>query len=242
MISHHPHDRHPHYRHRRTLALADLRAEFALRLATPVRNRGARVQHARRRLPRGERGLRRRPDGAERPSGSAASTGSPPSGTAPSGWARRASWPRRRGCSPASGCTRSASTTCATPRRARCRSSRPPSARSIADELARNPFRVFTSMLVTTDRRFFDAETQARLEEFIGARTLFGRELLGLADRSADQRRTRRRRRRTASSTWRPPRSSCSPSRSTTTGTSRWSGSPPSPPTSAGCRRPTSTT
>ena len=27
-----------------------------------------------------------------------------------------------------------------------------------ADELARNPFRVFTSMLVTTDRRFFDAD------------------------------------------------------------------------------------
>jgi uncharacterized glyoxalase superfamily metalloenzyme YdcJ len=56
-----------------------------------------------------------------------------------------------------------------------------------ADELARNPFRVFTSMLVATDRRFFDAETQARLEDFIGARTLFGPELLELADRSADQ-------------------------------------------------------
>ena len=57
-----------------------------------------------------------------------------------------------------------------------------------ADELAKNPFRVFTSMLVATDRRFFDAETQARLEEFVGARTLFGAELLELADRSADQR------------------------------------------------------
>ena len=55
-----------------------------------------------------------------------------------------------------------------------------------ADELARNPFRVFTSMLVATDRRFFDAETQARLEQFIGARTLFGPELLEMADRSAD--------------------------------------------------------
>ena len=42
-------------------------------------------------------------------------------------------------------------------------------------------------MLVATDRRFFDAETQARLEEFVGARTLFGPELLELADRSADQ-------------------------------------------------------
>jgi uncharacterized glyoxalase superfamily metalloenzyme YdcJ len=47
---------------------------------------------------------------------------------------------------------------------------------------------VFTSMLVATDRRFFDAETQVRLEEFVGARTLFGPELLGLADRSADHR------------------------------------------------------
>ncbi|HYP45497.1 MAG TPA: VOC family protein [Propionibacteriaceae bacterium] len=56
-----------------------------------------------------------------------------------------------------------------------------------AAELARNPFRVFTSMLVATDRRFFDAETQARLERFVGARTLFSAELLELADRSADQ-------------------------------------------------------
>jgi uncharacterized glyoxalase superfamily metalloenzyme YdcJ len=55
------------------------------------------------------------------------------------------------------------------------------------DELAKNPFRVFTSMLVATDRRFFDAQTQARLEEFVGARSLFGPELLELADRSCDQ-------------------------------------------------------
>ena len=54
-----------------------------------------------------------------------------------------------------------------------------------AKELARNPFRVFTSMLVATDRRFFDPETQARLEEFIDARALFGAELLELADRAA---------------------------------------------------------
>ena len=53
-------------------------------------------------------------------------------------------------------------------------------------ELAKNPFRVFTSMLVTDDRRFFDAETQARLEEFIDSRTLFGEELLELADRAAE--------------------------------------------------------
>lgn len=55
------------------------------------------------------------------------------------------------------------------------------------DELARNPFRVFTSMLVTEDRRFFDAETQERLEAFIAARELFGPELLALADRVVEQ-------------------------------------------------------
>ncbi|MEU6249470.1 VOC family protein [Glycomyces sp. NPDC047010] len=53
-----------------------------------------------------------------------------------------------------------------------------------ADELARNPFRVFTSMLVTDDRRFFDAATQGRLERFIGSRELFGPELLALADQA----------------------------------------------------------
>ena len=55
-----------------------------------------------------------------------------------------------------------------------------------AEELAQNPFRVFTSMLVTSDRRFFDEPTQQRLERFIGERTLFGPELLELADRSAE--------------------------------------------------------
>ncbi|MFC3492697.1 2-oxoadipate dioxygenase/decarboxylase [Glycomyces rhizosphaerae] len=55
------------------------------------------------------------------------------------------------------------------------------------DELARNPFRVFTSMLVTEDRRFFDAETQERLEAFIAARELFGPELLALADQAVLQ-------------------------------------------------------
>ncbi len=52
------------------------------------------------------------------------------------------------------------------------------------DELARNPFRVFTSMLVPEDRRFFDADLEQRLKAFIGARRLFPEELLGLADRS----------------------------------------------------------
>jgi uncharacterized glyoxalase superfamily metalloenzyme YdcJ len=51
-------------------------------------------------------------------------------------------------------------------------------------ELARNPFRVFTSMLVPSDRRFFSADLQARLERFLDARTLFAPELLALADRA----------------------------------------------------------
>lgn len=50
------------------------------------------------------------------------------------------------------------------------------------EELAANPFRVFTSLLVVDDRRFFDAATQAQLEEFLGARRLFPDELLDLAD------------------------------------------------------------
>jgi uncharacterized glyoxalase superfamily metalloenzyme YdcJ len=50
-------------------------------------------------------------------------------------------------------------------------------------ELASNPFRVFTSVLVVDDRRFFDEGTEAELREFLGARTLFPSELLELADR-----------------------------------------------------------
>lgn len=51
-----------------------------------------------------------------------------------------------------------------------------------AEELAANPFRVFTSLLVADDRRFFDAATRAQLEEFLAARRLFPDELLHLAD------------------------------------------------------------
>ncbi|WP_127126842.1 VOC family protein [Georgenia sp. SYP-B2076] len=53
-----------------------------------------------------------------------------------------------------------------------------------ADELARNPFRVFTSMLTPSDRRFFHADLQQRLETFLGAREIFPPELLALADRA----------------------------------------------------------
>jgi len=53
-----------------------------------------------------------------------------------------------------------------------------------ADELARNPFRVFTSMLTTSDRRFFSADLEQRLENFLGAREIFPPELMELADRA----------------------------------------------------------
>ncbi|WP_189324284.1 2-oxoadipate dioxygenase/decarboxylase [Streptomyces flaveus] len=56
------------------------------------------------------------------------------------------------------------------------------------EELARNPFRVFTSMLTPADPRFFDADLRARLEAFLARRELFPPELLTLADRAAAER------------------------------------------------------
>jgi uncharacterized glyoxalase superfamily metalloenzyme YdcJ len=53
-------------------------------------------------------------------------------------------------------------------------------------ELAANPFRVFTSMLVPEDRRFFDADLEGRLKTFLGRRRLFPEELLALADRAVE--------------------------------------------------------
>ena len=41
------------------------------------------------------------------------------------------------------------------------------------DELACNPFRVFTSMLATADTRFFDADLRDRVERFLAQRQLF---------------------------------------------------------------------
>ncbi|MFI9251033.1 2-oxoadipate dioxygenase/decarboxylase family protein [Streptomyces sp. NPDC053069] len=56
------------------------------------------------------------------------------------------------------------------------------------EELARNPFRVFTSMLTAADPRFFDTDLRQRLETFLAARELFPPELLALADRAAVER------------------------------------------------------
>lgn len=52
------------------------------------------------------------------------------------------------------------------------------------EELARNPFRVFTSLLTPADPRFFDDALRARLENFLAERRLFPPELLALADRA----------------------------------------------------------
>ncbi|MEP7020836.1 MAG: DUF1338 family protein [Pseudonocardiales bacterium] len=51
-------------------------------------------------------------------------------------------------------------------------------------ELAANPFRMFTSMLVTDDRRFFSADLQGRLDAFLARRTLFPAELITLSDKA----------------------------------------------------------
>ncbi len=53
-----------------------------------------------------------------------------------------------------------------------------------AEALAINPFRVFTSVLVTDDRRYFDVDLQAELDAFLAGRTLFPPEVLKLAERA----------------------------------------------------------
>ena len=49
------------------------------------------------------------------------------------------------------------------------------------DELARNPFRVFTSMLALQDPRFFDADLRARVQTFLDRRQLFDPALIARA-------------------------------------------------------------
>ncbi|WP_343599823.1 DUF1338 family protein [Mycobacterium sp.] len=60
-----------------------------------------------------------------------------------------------------------------------------------AGELARNPFRVFTSVLATNDARFFDAGLRGRIERFVARRRLFDPALIAharviAADRGCD--------------------------------------------------------
>jgi uncharacterized glyoxalase superfamily metalloenzyme YdcJ len=54
-----------------------------------------------------------------------------------------------------------------------------------ANELACNPFRVFTSMLATADSRFFPAELRGRVERFLAQRQLFNPILIADARRIA---------------------------------------------------------
>ena len=53
------------------------------------------------------------------------------------------------------------------------------------DELARNPFRVFTSMLATADTRFFNEELRGRVDRFVAERQLFDPGLIASARRIA---------------------------------------------------------
>ncbi|MEW5811334.1 MAG: DUF1338 family protein [Actinomycetota bacterium] len=53
------------------------------------------------------------------------------------------------------------------------------------EELARNPFRVFTSMLAVDDRRFFSADLAGRVTRFLDARQLFDPALIETARRIA---------------------------------------------------------
>ena len=50
-----------------------------------------------------------------------------------------------------------------------------------ADELAANPFRVFTSVLATADARFFEPGLRARVDRFLAARELFDPALIARA-------------------------------------------------------------
>lgn len=53
------------------------------------------------------------------------------------------------------------------------------------DELARNPFRVFTSMLTVADGRFFSADLRTRVQRFLDSRQLFDPALIASAQRIA---------------------------------------------------------
>ena len=55
-----------------------------------------------------------------------------------------------------------------------------------ADQLARNPFRVFTSVLATADARFFSPELRGRVERFLAERQLFDPALIAEARRIAE--------------------------------------------------------
>lgn len=55
-----------------------------------------------------------------------------------------------------------------------------------ADQLNRNPFRVFTSMLATADTRFFSPDLRGRVERFLAERQLFDPALISEARLIAD--------------------------------------------------------
>ncbi len=87
------------------------------------------------------------------------------------------------------------------------------------DQLDRNPFRVFTSMLATADARYFPADLRHRVERFIAARQLFDPALIAEARRIAADGGAEPC--AGASGSWPPrcPRSRCLRNRSTAAGT-----------------------
>jgi uncharacterized glyoxalase superfamily metalloenzyme YdcJ len=54
-----------------------------------------------------------------------------------------------------------------------------------ADELGRNPFRVFTPMLTTDDNKFLGIDLRPRVQWFLAERELFDRALIAEARRMA---------------------------------------------------------
>ena len=100
------------------------------------------------------------------------------------------------------------------------------------DELARNPFRVFTSMLAMADARFFAADLRDRVDRFLAQRQLFDPALIASAQ--ADRRRRRMLDAPRPASSSRPQsrHSRCPATRSTSPGTTSSPRCPRSPPTS----------
>ena len=153
----------------RTLSQWQLRAAFAAAALGHVRAGGARLHHARGRLPRGQRGRaaragrRRRAAGVHQPGDRRTARRDPRR------HARRSCGQVARifgalGMHPVGFYDLREAAASAVP--VVSTAFRPVD----GEELARNPFRVFTSMLTPADPRFFDADLRARLETFLAGR------------------------------------------------------------------------
>ncbi|MEU9891585.1 hypothetical protein [Sphaerisporangium sp. NPDC051011] len=111
-----------------------------------------------------------------------------------------------------------------------------------ADELARNPFRVFTSLLTPGDPRFFDDDLRARLANFLAGRELFPPELIDLANRAEREKELPQAQAERFVNLAVGSFALSGEPVATRRGTRRWNRCRLSPPTSVGCAAPTSTT